>query len=113
MEDLMTLFWLVILLVCIHKVVKSIKRGGSFVPGLDQSSTQERPASMQKREQDFGRLLDRIKENQKKQESGEYDIKVPDSIEAIYAKEVKEMLKPGYQDDPEWQRLANKDKVKL
>ena len=109
----MTLFWLVILLVCIHKVVKSIKRGGSFVPGLDQSSTQERPASMQKREQDFGRLLDRIKENQKKQESGESEMEVPDSIEAIYAKEVKEMLKPGYQDDPEWQRLSNKDKVKL
>ena len=113
MEDLMTLFWLVILLVCIHKVVKSIKRGGSFVPGLDQSSTQERPASMQKREQDFGRLLDRIKENQKKQESGESDNKIMDPTGEIYAREIKEMFKPDYQDDPEWQRLANKDKVKL
>jgi len=109
----MALFWLVILLICAYKIVKIAKGGGSFVPRLDRSSTKERPASMKEREQDFDRLLARIKENQKKQESGEFDIEVLDSTEAIYAKEVKEMLKPGYQNDPEWQRLANKDKVKL
>ena len=110
----MTLFFLVI--ICITGYYLITKGKFTFLSSRSKQRDWDSLTLGEKkiaREQDFNRLLDRIKDNQKKQENGESDNKIMDPTGAIYAREIKEMFKPDYQDDPEWQRLSNKDKVKL
>jgi hypothetical protein len=73
----------------------------------DNLSTEEK---ISQREHDFQSLMAKIRDNQKKEGVKERTEEDMDPTERIYAQEVEESLKPGYQNDPEWQALSDRAK---
>jgi len=52
--------------------------------------------------------MGKIRGNQKNEGTKERDKEFINPTEQIYAQQVKELLKPGYQNDPEWQVLSKR-----
>jgi len=69
----------------------------------DNLSTEEK---ISRRDHDFQLLMAKIRDNQKNEEANECTESTMSSTEQIYARKVKESLKPGYQNDPKWQALS-------
>jgi len=99
----MTLFWLIVLGLSIRYVVKHSKSTNS---SRSLPPRRENLRSKGSFEDDFNETLTKIRENRKKMDSGEGFEAYETFTERIYRKELEKMFKPGFQDDPEWQRRS-------
>jgi len=107
----MALFFLLVIIGAIYYLYTK----GNFGPTTrrkcrktwDNLSTEEK---VSQREHDFQSLMAKIRDNQKKEGVKERTEEDMDPTELVYAREVEESLKPGYQNDPEWQALSDRAK---
>ena len=104
----MTFIWLGILLLSGRQLLKVSK--AHKVDLQSQRIITTKPTTNQEREHDFHSLMAKIRDNQKNEGVKERTEEDMDPTELVYAREVEESLKPGYQNDPEWQALSDRAK---
>lgn len=103
----MAVMFLLIIGICVYYLLTK-GRFTSTHRKIHRKTWEEMTISERKaqREDEFQQLLKTIRENRAKRERGEYVPTPDDPAKRMYERELKKMFKPGFQDDPEWQRLS-------
>lgn len=103
----MTLIWLAILAFSFYHIGKHRvnKRKSATIVRTNSRIRTKR----EQREREWEELLAKIRENRRRREAGEkieVDPEHEDPAKRMYARELEKMMKPGFKDDPEWQRKS-------
>ena len=97
MENLMALFWLIVIVISTYYLVKH----GKF--NTTNSGKYKQDQSFK---DSFQKTLAVIRENRKRRETDEDVYLSSDPAARAYRHQLSRMFKPGFQNDPEWQKRS-------